>query len=70
MTSHLVDNGLSGADPGLCEEGFEFVSAEGARGVHGGSENFNIWNVRDAISWAFRVNLREKGGLTEPIEPS
>ena len=23
-------------------------------------ENFKIWNVRDAIYWAFRVNLRQK----------
>ena len=54
-----------GADPGL---GFEFVSAEGVTSLGGGGgggvlESFKIWNVGDAISRAFRVNLRQKRGL-------
>ena len=32
-------------------------------------ENFKMWNVGDAISRVFRVNLRQKRGSTEPIEP-
>ena len=50
---------MSGADPGLCVRGI---------GGHAAPENFKIWNVRDAISWAFRMNLRQKGGSTKPID--
>ena len=39
---------------------------QGVRG-HAYWESFKIWNVRDAISRAFRVNLRQK--RNEPIEP-
>ena len=33
-------------------------------------DNFKIWNLGDAISLAFRVNLRQKkSGVLKPIEP-
>ena len=51
----------SGADPGFSEGGFE-DKLGGSRGMLP-QENFKVWNVRYAISWAFRVNL------TEPIDP-
>ena len=39
--------------------------ARPARGVwgHASLGNFEIWNVGDPISWAFRVNMRQKMGF-------
>ena len=64
----------TGADPGFSEGAFDFVSAESEKMLVGSGgmlprENLKTWNVGDAISWAFRVNLRQKGGSTKLIEP-
>ena len=42
-----------------------------ARGVRGHvpPENFKVWYVGDAISWAFRVKLRQKRGPSPPPPP-
>ena len=53
-----------GVDPGFCEEGL-ICECQRHDKLEGSGKIFKIWNVGDAISWAFRVSLRQKRGFDQ-----